>query len=152
MLHSWRPLILLVAMILAVIISSCGASGDQTAFFGDQQPISRPDTPEQYSSFVNPYPGDKEAISAGKVLYEANCSSCHGLSGAGDGPASGGINPPPGNLAARQESLSDGYLYWRISEGGLMEPFNSIMPGWKGILDEEKIWQIISYLRTMVVL
>jgi hypothetical protein len=48
--------------------------------------------------------------------------------------------------------LSDAYLYWRISEGGLMEPFNSIMLGWKGMLDEQSIWEIISYVRTMVVL
>jgi mono/diheme cytochrome c family protein len=33
-----------------------------------------------------------------------------------------------------------------------MEPFNSIMPGWKGLLDEQQIWQIIAYIRTMVVL
>ena len=68
------------------------------------------------------------------------------------GPPPVEINPPPGNLALRHPSMGDPYIYWRISEGGLMEPFNSIMPGWKGLLDEEEIWQIISYVRTMIVL
>jgi hypothetical protein len=31
---------------------------------------------------------------------------------------------------------------------GLMEPFNSVMPAWQGILSEEHIWQII-LLRTL---
>ncbi len=139
-------------VIAALALASCSASETPTSFFGEQEPITRPDIPEQYSGLGNPYIDDPAAISAGETLYEANCSSCHGLTGEGDGPASGGIEPPPSNLALRQASLSDAYLYWRISEGGLMEPFNSIMLGWKGMLDEQSIWEIISYVRTMVVL
>lgn len=139
-------------VIAALGLVACNASETPTPFFGEQEPITRPDIPEQYSGLGNPYIDDPAAISAGEILYEANCSSCHGLTGEGDGPASGGIDPPPGNLALRQASLSDAYLYWRISEGGLMEPFNSIMLGWKGMLDEQSIWEIISYVRTMVVL
>ena len=139
-------------VIAALALAACSASETPTSFFGEQEPITRPDIPEQYSGLGNPYIDDPAAISAGETLYEANCSSCHGLTGEGDGPASGGIEPPPGNLALRQASLSDAYLYWRISEGGLMEPFNSIMLGWKGMLDEQSIWEIISYVRTMVVL
>ena len=46
------------------------------------------------------------------------------------------------------QDLSDGYLFWRISEGGAMPPFNSAMLAWKGTLSEEEIWQVISYVRT----
>lgn len=139
-------------VIAALGLAACGASETPTSFFGEEEPITRLDIPEQYSGFRNPYIDDPTAISAGETLYEANCSACHGLTGEGDGPASGGIVPPPGNLALRQANMSDAYLYWRISEGGLMKPFNSIMPGWKGMLNEESIWEIISYMRTMVVL
>jgi hypothetical protein len=55
----------------------------------------------------------------------------------------------PQNLAENQSQLSDSYLFWRISEGGLMDPFYSLMPAWRGLLDEEEIWQIITYVRTM---
>jgi mono/diheme cytochrome c family protein len=30
-----------------------------------------------------------------------------------------------------------------------MDPFYSLMPAWRGLLDEEEIWQIITYVRTM---
>ena len=46
------------------------------------------------------------------------------------------------------QDLSDGYLFWRVSEGGAMPPFNSAMLAWKGTLSEEEIWQVISYVRT----
>jgi len=83
------------------------------------------------------------------VLFQANCSSCHGLTGEGDGTAAAGLEPKPENLARNQSALSDAYLFWRISEGGLIDPFNSLMPTWKGLMSDEKIWQVVSYLRTL---
>jgi mono/diheme cytochrome c family protein len=109
----------------------------------------RPEPPGEYASLKNPYEDQAEAISEGGELYQANCSSCHGNTGRGDGPAAAGLNPRPQDLSLVQASLDDGYLYWRISEGGLMEPFGSVMPAWKGLLDQQKIWQIITYLRTL---
>ena len=34
----------------------------------------------------------------GERVYEANCESCHGLSGKGDGELAGGLNPAPSDL------------------------------------------------------
>jgi mono/diheme cytochrome c family protein len=48
-----------------------------------------------------------------------------------------------------QSSLSDGYLAWRITEGGMMEPFRSVMPAWKGIFNEDKTWKLVAYIRTL---
>ena len=36
-------------------------------------------------------------INNGKKLYDANCQSCHGATGMGDGPAGGALNPKPRN-------------------------------------------------------
>jgi mono/diheme cytochrome c family protein len=47
------------------------------------------------------------------------------------------------------DSLSDGYLFWRVSEGGMMAPFNSAMPAWKTTLSEEQRWHVISYVRLL---
>lgn len=144
--------ILVALLILCMLLSACGGTATQSSFLLDEEPDGRPDVPEQYSGLGNPYLDDPTAISEGEIIFEANCASCHGLTGEGDGPASGGLNPPPTNLADEQANLGDAYLFWRISEGGLMEPFDSIMPGWKGLLDEQQIWQIIAYIRTMIVL
>jgi mono/diheme cytochrome c family protein len=47
--------------------------------------------------------------------------------------------------------LSDGYLFWRASEGGTFEPFNSAMPPWKDVLSENERWQVITFLRSLSV-
>ncbi len=47
---------------------------------------------------------------SGQKLYERYCSSCHGLSGKGDGPAADTLNPKPANLtgiARRAQSKAD---------------------------------------------
>lgn len=109
----------------------------------------RPEVPEEYSGMVNPLTNHETDIPEGRTLFESNCSSCHGINGEGDGPAAAGLEPPPQNLSQNQADLSDEYLFWRISEGGLMEPFDSVMPAWRGILNEDQIWQIITFLRTL---
>jgi len=46
------------------------------------------------------------------------------------GPAGAASDPAPGNL--QTTSGGDDCVYWRISEGGMMEPFNSNIPARKG--------------------
>jgi mono/diheme cytochrome c family protein len=142
-------LFLLVMKIILLALTSCIGTNIPTPIFGLEVQEETPQPPEQYSELSNPLEGDRDAISAGEALFMANCSSCHGINGEGDGLAARNFEPPPGNLAVSQTSLGDAYLYWRISDGGLMEPFNSLMPAWRGLLDGEKIWQVISYIRTL---
>lgn len=148
-----RSLSLLFCSTLAVLLlllSACSEPNLEESFFAEEELDRVPAPPEEYAGRVNPFSDEPEAIAEGELLYRANCLSCHGLTGEGDGPASGNLDPPAQNLAERQANLSDAYLFWRISEGGLMDPFNSLMPGWKGLMDEEKIWQVITYIRTLI--
>lgn len=147
MINKLNFLVLLISMVL--FLTACGIPATPEAFFGGEEFNEKPDPPEQFADLSNPYDGDPEMIAKGDVLYEANCSSCHGPNGEGDGPAGAGLEPEPENLARNQPDLSDSYLFWRISEGGLIEPFNSLMPAWKGLMSDEKIWQVVSYLRTL---
>lgn len=140
---------LLLITILTLALTSCMGNENPTPIFGIEVQDATPQPPDQFSELSNPLEGDRDSISAGEELFMANCSSCHGQNGQGDGIAARGMEPPPSNLAVSQSSLSDAYLYWRISEGGLMEPFNSLMPAWRGLLDEEKIWQVTSFIRTL---
>ncbi len=112
------------------------------------------DPPHEYEDLTNPFGNDDhEAVEAGEAIYETNCATCHGPKGAGDGLGAEGLDPKPANLADAHmmEELSDGYLFWRVSEGGTFEPFNSAMPPWKGVLSEDERWQVITYLRSLSV-
>ncbi len=61
-----------------------------------------------------------EMIARGKLLFESNCTPCHGLQGRGDGPAAGTMNPRPRNFTS-PDGWTNGYnapgIYKTLSEG-----------------------------------
>jgi len=109
------------------------------------------DPPAEFASLTNPFAADHEAIEAGEETYNTLCATCHGPQGNGDGPGAESLDPKPASLSdgMMMNELSDGYLFWRVSKGGMMEPFNSAMPAWETGLTEEQRWQVISYVRTL---
>lgn len=143
------------ALIAVLALAGCGGGATngngngEEAEEGQTTTLDRPEPPAEYASLTNPINCDDAAVSAGQQVYTTNCASCHGDSGAGDGPAAASLNPPPSDLATNEDGLSDAYMYWRIAEGGAMEPFNSTMPAWKSVLSEDQIWQNICYLHSL---
>ena len=105
--------------------------------------------PAEYSGMLNPFPSENESVLRGEKIYNTNCTSCHGDSGMGDGPAGSSLTPQAAPLAHTSLRMGDEYLYWRIAEGGLQAPFNSAMPTWKDILSEEDTWDVINYVRAL---
>ena len=105
--------------------------------------------PAEYAGLTNPIPADDASIERGAEIYTAQCASCHGDGGMGDGPAAAGLDPEPAAIAHTSQMLGDDYLYWRISEGGAMEPFNSTMIAWKNALDEDIRWDVINYVQAL---
>ncbi len=103
--------------------------------------------PEEYLNSRNPLGGTADNLAAGRALYAANCETCHGPKGHGDGPTAKTLQPPPANIAAlaRMPMASDSYLMWTVSEGGA--PVGSAMPAFKGSLSEIERWKIITYVR-----
>jgi len=98
---------------------------------------------------TNPLANDQAEIEAGKSIFESNCITCHGAEGHGDGPATAALDPKSANMADAEmmSDLTDGYIFWRISEGGAFAPINSAMPAWKESPSEEQRWQVISFVR-----
>ncbi len=93
----------------------------------------------------NPFPATEDNIHAGKVNFSNYCMVCHGLDGQNTGvPFADRMSPPvpPLNSPAVQ-GYSDGQLKWIIDNG----IFPSGMPGSKGILNDDEIWQIVVYVR-----
>ncbi len=109
------------------------------------------DLPAEYEGLTNPLAGDEAAVAAGAELYSINCATCHGDEGEGDGPAAAGLDPMPASLADvdMMSTMEDAYIFWRITEGGAMEPFNSAMPAWGEAFSEDEIWQLVTFVRTL---
>ncbi len=82
----------------------------------------------------------------GKKLYATNCQSCHGESGAGDGPAGLHLDPPPANLL-------DADLMRKVSA---MQVFNTVRLGVSGTamqafdsLSDKEIWDVSFYVKSL---
>ncbi|KJZ56808.1 FTR1 family protein [Pseudomonas marginalis] len=80
----------------------------------------------------------------GAPLYAQHCSVCHGTSGAGDGPASVGMTPPPANLrdAVRLDRLSLYAIYNTLGLG--VE--GTDMPSFADQLDDRQRWDLATYI------
>jgi mono/diheme cytochrome c family protein len=94
---------------------------------------------------------------AGKHDYETNCSSCHGLTGKGDGPISAALNPRPRDFSTAEFKLDanksgapgeDADLQLVIENGALSYGGSPLMAGWPTLTDEQ-IAQLIVYIRSL---
>ena len=97
---------------------------------------------------------DPTVLARGRAIYEARCAVCHGDAGDGKGPAAASLplKPPDMRDAKMIEEMTSSYWFWRVSEGGFVEPFvskGSVMPAWKDILPVEDRWAVIAYQHTL---
>lgn len=89
----------------------------------------------------NPYRGDTTAIKIGSSAYNQNCARCHGL-----GAISGGIAPDLRYLPLGDEG--DQYFTQRVRNGAVRDG-RVYMPKFEGILSQEGLWTIRSWLETV---
>lgn len=100
------------------------------------------EAPARASAKKSPVAADAASIGRGKAIYTAECASCHGNSGRGDGPSAKDLEVSPGDMT-KLGSHSDGALFWKISEG------KKPMPSFAKKLTEQQRWEVINYLRTL---
>ena len=92
---------------------------------------------------ANPIAPAAESVAAGALAYEATCSGCHGVTGAGDGPIAAGLAVRPSDLSAHVPFHTDAELYAFITRGISGTP----MPGFATALSPEDRWNLVNYLR-----
>ena len=110
----------------------------------NQQPAPWP-VPDAAAKKANPVKTSSESVSAGKALWNQHCSSCHGKTGKGDGTKTAQLKTQPNDLtAASFQSLSDGAIFYKTSEGrGDMPSFKKKLP------DANDIWDLVNFMRTL---
>lgn len=86
-------------------------------------------------------------VAAGERLYRANCASCHGATGMGDGPAARGLDPAPPALGSA-ETMRDvsPALMFRIVTVGIG---GTPMPAFGSVLSADQRWDMLGYLVSM---
>lgn len=86
----------------------------------------------------NPYRGDEKAIEIGARGYNSNCARCHGLDA-----KSGGIAPDV--RAVEPTAEGDAWFISRV-RGGAVRGDAVKMPPFDGLLSQEAMWAIKSYI------
>ena len=86
-------------------------------------------------------------VAAGQRLYRAQCVSCHGEGGMGDGPAAAAINPKPPALASDSvmRDVTPAMMFRKISVGVT----GTAMPAFGSTLSADDRWNIVMYLSTL---
>ena len=90
---------------------------------------------------TNPYRGNAEAVRIGSSAYNQNCARCHGLEA-----ISGGIAPDLRYLPVEDEG--DEIFLNRIRHGSTRGG-RVYMPPFEGILQQEAMWAIRSYVESV---
>lgn len=93
---------------------------------------------------------NKELFSQGEILYQKQCSVCHGLEGKGDGKAAYLLYPKPRNfvedkfrlISTTNQIATDEDLFRVITKGMA----GSSMPPWEHLSEQDR-WALVYYVR-----
>jgi len=138
-----------------------GACGDSS-----QPPTPKPSAEEPTPAAPDPEPAPAPApdpeppaaegpgapdVAAGASDYKIYCASCHGETGAADGPLAATLDPKPAahDDADYMNALSDDHLFKVIQEGGPAVGKSQLMAPWGGSLSDQQIRNLVAFLRTL---
>lgn len=136
--------LILCSLVLATAV--CGGGDDGTPESAEEGGPAGSDTAGGVEPSDTP-PRDSGGVS-GQAVFAANCATCHGERGLGDGPAATGLEPPPADL-------TDGT--WTTGDGSLQAVTNTVehgspgtaMIGWKGTLTDAEIAAVAAYVKEL---
>jgi mono/diheme cytochrome c family protein len=100
--------------------------------------------PANFKSMKNPVAKGDASTKAGLAKYTANCTSCHGKAGLGDGVKARALKGSAGDFSkAPFQDLTDGDLFYKTKMG------RGEMPKYEGKLSDDDIWNLVNYMRTL---
>ncbi len=89
---------------------------------------------------VSPTPAN---LTEGARDYEEHCALCHGGAEARISPMETKFNPPAPQLINRVPHDEEAWLFWVTKHGVRMTG----MPTWDGVLTDEDIWKVITFIK-----
>ena len=95
---------------------------------------------------TNPVAGDPRAIATGSRAYIGSCAVCHNANGDGKGAFGPATFPPATDLTSHDaKEKTDGQLFWIVKNG---LSFTG-MPGFGSQYNDQEIWSLVSYIRSL---
>ena len=86
---------------------------------------------------------DVTTLDVGKSLFAANCASCHGDTGAGNGSAAGALAPAPTNFHLKKPTEERA---WDVLENGVP---GTAMPPWRNQLSADQRRSLVEFVRSL---
>lgn len=128
-------------LVVAVVIGACRSSPERS---------SEPGVIPLTLTPVSTLPGTPELLALGKVVYDKECTACHGAAGDGEGDAAYLLYPRPRDFTSGQFRIvstwdgvpTDTDLFQTISRG---MP-GSAMPSWAHLTEETR-WGLVHYVK-----
>jgi high-affinity iron transporter len=97
-------------------------------------------------NLVSSYPSKLPDLASGAEIFKAQCASCHGATGAGDGLAGAGLTPSPTNFTNKEI----------MSGVAPFQSFNTIRLGIPGTgmrafneLSDDQVWNLAFYIASI---
>ncbi len=122
------------------------SAGQPADAAGTPQPGDKPPTAEELQARREAQARERlqASIGRGEAIYHITCISCHGPSGAGDGPvAKRGFPPPPPLTTGKSVQMKDGQLFHILTYG------QGSMASMAAQLSQPRRWDVINYVRSM---
>jgi len=109
--------------------------------------ITRPD----YGNGATPVKGADP--DQGAHWFSFYCIHCHGWTGKGNGPTAAKLDPRPRNLTNGEYAnyISNVQLFAMIKGGGIARNLSVAMPPWGNVIQDQDIWNVIAFIRTLAV-
>jgi len=132
---SWR---IAGALLMALVPALVWAHGDV-----NPQPVNTAGLAPLGEAWktTNPYRGDAVAIKIGKSAFNQQCARCHGLEG-----VSGGLAP---DLRYLEKGDEGDKAFLSPMRKGVYRDGRTMMPKYEGVISQEGMWAIRSWLETI---
>jgi mono/diheme cytochrome c family protein len=94
---------------------------------------------------ANPIAADEPNLVAGARLYRQHCTLCHGDPAHPKSTLAESLNPPAPQFTTDMADMPEHQNFYILQHGIRW----TAMPGWKNVLSEQQIWQLVTFLSHM---
>jgi len=94
---------------------------------------------------ANPVMADEVNLAAGARLYREHCAVCHGDPVHTKATLADSLNPPAPQFMKDMADMPENQNFYILQHGIRW----TAMPGWKNVLSEQEIWQLVAFLSHM---